>query len=169
MMEPSIHLALGRDLEDLIELNHDNDDLVTYLAECCVCGAIAASITMRRWLHTATRCVAKNYSSGSQDPSTRFIWKDCVAGTLPVTAQGRRYKFAYSELFQDLVRPCWLLESLPKRRHGGATSSIRRSHDNDRLAKKGRTVFLYRCELSASIDGPGNLRVNGWRPKNPFT
>jgi predicted glycogen debranching enzyme len=155
--------AWGVTWEDLIELNHHNEDLVAYLADCFIL-----------WCNRGIdgfRCDAGYMLPGAvwQDglrrvlrdfPATRFILEGLGGGwdaTENLLCAGDM-EFAYSELFQEFGAQSltgYLNHCAAAAKRGVALIHYAETHDNDRLAKHGRAYALHRCQLSAltSIGG----------------
>jgi len=155
--------AWGVRWEDLVELDYANEELVAYMAEVFLfwckkgvdgfrCDA-GYMIPEKAW-RTIVSQVREQY------PDTVFMLEG-LGGELSVTdslLSAAGLDWAYSEIFQVYNRDqfeWYLPEALRRSAKYGTLVNFAETHDNDRLAKSGRTYAALRVQLAALLSSQG--------------
>ena len=155
--------AWGVTWEDLVELDYSNPELRDYMADVFLfwcrqgvdgfrCDA-GYMIPAEAW----TRIVAR---VRAEYPDTVFMLEG-LGGKLEVTDRllsESGLDWAYSEIFQTYDRAAfeWYLPGAIERAEKyGALVHFAETHDNDRLAKKGRTYARMRVQIAALLSHQG--------------
>ena len=155
--------AWGVTWEDLVELDYSNSELRDYMADVFLfwcrqgvdgfrCDA-GYMIPAEAW----TRIVAR---VRAEYPDTVFMLEG-LGGKLEVTDRllsESGLDWAYSEIFQTYDRAAfeWYLPGAIERAEKyGALVHFAETHDNDRLAKKGRTYARMRVQIAALLSHQG--------------
>ena len=155
--------AWGVTWEDLVELDYSNPELRDYMADVFLfwcrhgvdgfrCDA-GYMIPAEAW----TRIVAR---VRAEYPDTVFMLEG-LGGKLEVTDRllsESGLDWAYSEIFQTYDRAAfeWYLPgAIERAERYGALVHFAETHDNDRLAKKGRTYARMRVQIAALLSHQG--------------
>ena len=155
--------AWGVTWEDLVELDHRNPELWDYLAEVFLtwcrrgvdgfrCDA-GYKIPPRAWQYITARVI-------DEFPETIFLLEG-LGGSWEATEKlltEGGMQWTYSELFQNYsgAQVSWYLDySLRQSERVGVYANYSETHDNERLASKGRVWSLLRNRLCAltSVNG----------------
>jgi hypothetical protein len=146
---------VGHDVEDLVELAHQHVELWDYLADVfltwCRRGwmdfvATPDKVPLPAWQYITARV---RQVSGSHLPARRAGRR--LELTEQLLAEGGM-QWAYSELFQNYSPTqisTYLDHSLKQSERIGVLVHYSETHDNDRLARRGRVWSLLRNELCA--------------------
>lgn len=158
--------AWGNTWEDLVELRHDHPELRRYLAEALLewcrrgvdgfrCDA-GYMVPLDVWRYLVAR-VRQEF------PDTVFLLEG-LGGSWEATERllmRGNLQWAYSELFQNYTgsQVAWYLDyALEQSRRAGLYVHYSETHDNDRLAARGRDWSLLRnrlCALTSVCGGYG--------------
>ncbi len=155
--------AWGVKWADLVELDYSNSDLCAYMADVFVfwcrngvdgfrCDA-GYMIPLKTWEYIVAR-VREEY------PDTVFMLEG-LGGKLEVTdalLAEANLDWAYSEIFQTYDRGAfeWYLpQAIRRSEKYGTLVHFAETHDNDRLARRGRTYARLRVQLAALLSWQG--------------
>jgi predicted glycogen debranching enzyme len=155
--------AWGVKWEDLVELDYAHDGLISYMAEVflfwcrqgvdgfrCDAGYMIPQKAWRK-IVSAVR---------DQYPDTVFMLEG-LGGDLAITdalLSEAGLDWAYSEIFQVYNRDqfeWYLPDALKRSAKYGTLVNFAETHDNDRLAKSGRTYAALRVQLAALLSSQG--------------
>ncbi len=148
---------------DLVALDYSHSELCAYMAEVFLfwcrhgvdgfrCDA-GYMIPAETWNYIVAR-VREEY------PDTIFMLEG-LGGELALTDRlltESGLDWAYSEIFQTYTRDqfqAYLPDALIRSENYGALVHFAETHDNDRLAKKGRTYARLRVQLAALLSAQG--------------